>query len=71
MEQIAQLYQFTLEKPEVVSAYAAVGAFILTLVGLLLKSLSVQKTFKQKGGKNSQNILGESVEVNMKDIQWK
>jgi hypothetical protein len=72
MGYLTQLYQFTLEKPEVVSAYAAVGVLVLTGVGLFLaKSASVKKIFKQKGGKNSQNIQGEKVEVNMDKNQWK
>lgn len=72
MEFLVNLYNFTLKKPEVVSAYAAVGALILMAIGLLVsKTISNKNIFKQKGGKNSQNIQGEKFEVNMRDNLWK
>ena len=72
MEILIKLYNFTLAKPEVVSAYAAVGALVLTALGLLVsKTITNKKVFKQKGGANSQNIQGENVEVSMRDNSWK
>jgi len=72
MNRLSALYQLTLEKPDVVSAYAAVGVLILTGIGIFAaKSSSIKKVFKQKGGENSQNIQGENVEVNIDKNQWK
>ena len=72
MDLFINLYNFTLERPEVVSAYAAVGALVLTGIGILVgKAISSKRVFKQKSGKNSQNIQGEKVEVNMDKNQWK
>lgn len=71
MEQLIRLYRFTLEEPEVVSAYAALGALAVAAIGLLARNILNKKIFKQNGGKNSQNIQGENVEVNMRDNQWK
>jgi len=72
METLIKFYYFTLDKPEVVSAYATIGSLVLTgIIFVASKTTSDKKVFKQKGGANSKNIQGEKVEVAIYDNLWK
>jgi hypothetical protein len=72
MKLIIQLYNLTLEKPEVVSVYVGLGGLILTGLGLLVnKAVTSKKIFKQRSGANSQNVQGEKVNVTMGENKWK
>lgn len=67
-----QLTSFISKHPEEANVYIAIVTLVIAIIALFVDKAKInKKIFKQRGGKNSQNIQGDKVDVTMRDNQWK
>ena len=67
-----KVISFISDKPEEAGVYVAIATLVVSVIVLFAgKSMNNKKIFKQRGGKDSQNIQGDNVNVTIRNKQWK